>query len=281
MTATATELDLNVYPCHAVGTWEHALICQVAGVPVPPKSLQALAAHDRHRSPTGRPRGKVTGRRREAVRLVRTGRDLMKPGEVVALPDLVQRITRRAWTRDSAEVQQVLLALTPIGGTLGEDDTRPHSPASGHGLQRTYLDAELFTVSGHYVARGPVALQKFRAEHLRSECADPMAPPTETPAPEPVAVPETRAPGYVPATVLEPEPEPTVPAVTALDPVTARVKRSARRVQRDHPAGLTFQDLTLEVWVGLDGDVEEPDIVKALHALGHTDNDSTNEMAVA
>lgn len=283
VTATATELDLNVYPCHALGTWEHALTCQVAGVPVPPESMQALAAHDRHRSPTGRPRGKVTGRRREAVRLVRTGRDLLKAGDVAALDDLVQRITRRAWTRDTAEVQGVLLALTPIGGTLGEDDARPHSPAAGHGLQRTYLDAELFTVSGHYVARGPVALQKFRADHLRSECVDPMAPPTET---APVAVPEPVVPipepGYVPATVLEVAPEPAVPSVpevAALDPVTARVKRSARRVLRDMP-GLSLEDLTVEAWVDLDGDVDEPDIVTALETLGYA-NEPTDERTAA
>lgn len=256
---TGTEPDPNVYPVHPVGTWEHALTCQVAGVPVQPESLQALAQHDRHRSPTGRPRGKVTGRRREAQRLVRTGRDLLKAGDVVALPDLVQRITRRAWTRDSAEVQRVLLALTPIGGTLGEDDARPHSPAAGHGLQRTYLDPDLFTVSGHYVARGPVALQKFRAEHLQEGRNDPMTPPTET-APE-----------------VAPEPTPE-PAVAVLDPVTARVKRSARRVLRDMP-GLTVQDLAVEVWVSLDGDVDEDDIVKALHALGHIDNDQHLEGA--
>ncbi|MGP5928374.1 hypothetical protein [Corynebacterium glyciniphilum] len=257
MTATAVKPDPNVYPVHSVGTWEHALTCQVAGVPVPPESLQVLAAHDRHRSPTGR--------------------DLLKLGEVVALDDLVQRITRRAWTRDSAEVQGALLAITPIGGAIGEDEAHPYTPASGAGtLHRTYLDPELFTVSGHYVARGPVALQKFRAEHLRPGRMDPMAPPTET-APEPAPEPVVPVPQSEVDLVVAPEPAPE-PAVPVPDALTTRVRRSARRVLRDMPR-LAVQDLAVEVWVDLDGDVEESDIVTALETLGYTDEPADERTA--
>ncbi|MGP5931270.1 hypothetical protein [Corynebacterium glyciniphilum] len=276
MTATAVEPDPNVYPIHPAVTWEHALVCQVAGIPVPPESLQALAAHD------SRPdkRGDGLALQRQRKRVIRALRDLVGTGEVVSAEHLAGR------AEDPQGAADLLRGLTPIGATVGEDERRPYGLAGGgHGLCRTYLSADTFTVSGHFLARGPLALLAFRGKHLRKGRTDPLSPPTATPqtletTPAPVPAPEPVVP--TPEPTLEPA-VPSVPEVAALDPVTARVKRSARRVLRDMP-GLTVRDLAVEVWVSLDAEVDEPDIVDALETLetlGHADNDQHLEGAAA
>ncbi|MGP9758762.1 hypothetical protein [Corynebacterium sp. AOP12-C2-36] len=270
MTATATEPDWDRYPWHPVGSWERAMVYRLAGFPVTPEDAAALAVHD------SRPdkRGDGLALQRQRKRVIRALRDLVGTGEVVSAEHLAGR------AEDPQGAADLLRGLTPIGATVGEDERRPYGLAGGgHGLCRTYLSADTFTVSGHFLARGPLALLAFRGKHLRKGRADPLSPPTATPqtletTPAPVPAPEPVVP------ILQPEvaPEP-VPEVAALDPVATRVKRSARRLLREAP-GLSLEDLTLEVWVSLDGDVDEPDIVKALHALGHTD-EPTDERTAA
>ncbi|WP_312976337.1 hypothetical protein [Corynebacterium sp.] len=282
MTATA-EPDWDRFPWHPVGSWERALVYRLAGVPVTPEDAAALAAHDR-RPDKDREYSKAMHRRH--IRVVRALRHLVNPGEVVSLDYLA------GCTEDPDSAADLLRRMTPVGATVGEDERRPHRLAGGgHGLSITYLSGDLFTVSGHFLARGPLALLAFRGKHLRKGRTDPLSLSTATPqalettpapvpGPAPVTVTDLAAltfpePIPEPETATEPEP---VPEVTALDPVTAAVKRSARRVLRDQP-GLTVPDLAVEVWVNLDGDLDEDEILKALETLGHTDNDQHLEGA--
>lgn len=270
---TATEPDWDRYPWHPVGSWERAMVYRLAGFPVTPEDAAALAVHD------SRPdkRGDGLALQRQRKRVIRALRDLVGTGEVVSVEHLAGR------AEDPQGAADLLRGLTPISATVGEDERRPYGLAGGgHGLCRTYLSADTFTVSGHFLARGPLALLKFRRKHLRKRRTDPLTPPTATPqtletTPAPVPAPEPVVP--TPEPTLEPA-VPSVPEVAALDPVTARVKRSARRVLRDHPAGLSLEDLTLEVWVSLDAEVDEPDIVTALETLGYA-NEPTDERTAA
>lgn len=209
-----TPLDLDRWPVHPVGTWEHALVCMVTGHLVPPESAAALADHDRgdRNRPNDRQRDeqrRVTAVRTAASEVVRAA------GGVLDLDTLTERLSHDGW--DPAEVTRVLLAQFPVTLDQATDDGE-HS--RGGYRCKWYRDG------GRYLAvTSSVALRQYLDPGDQAEKAAEDARKRET---------RQRAAREREARKREarhPVPEPaTVPAVQARRPVlTAEVVNTCRR----------------------------------------------------
>ncbi len=115
-------LDLTVWPCHPVGSWQRALAHQAAGLPVDGADAEALAKWDRHPAnprPVARandPRCKTDHIREHndvVAAVVDAARGAIEPGEVVGCWALSSRIADQPGMPSRKAIRDILKALPP------------------------------------------------------------------------------------------------------------------------------------------------------------------------
>ena len=128
------QLDPAVWPDHPVGTWERALVCQIAGVEPDPVSAAALAAHDAGRrraeeSPTGPFAGPGDGTgTAESIRRATTRAMLRE--HLSKVPETLERFSARVAALEGLpehEVRLAVLATLPAQLTYDPEELVPSS----------------------------------------------------------------------------------------------------------------------------------------------------------
>lgn len=158
-------LDLTVWPCHPLGSWQRALLHQSLGLPVDDTDAAALAKWDRHPvvKTSGVRRWQSHGRgdlpskmellrqldaEREAV--INAAHAAIEPGEVVGCWELAHRIASQPGVPGREPTRVILKAFPPCSG-------------EGVYLCKRYID-ELSGHPGHFFAHRPSDFDRFIAE---------------------------------------------------------------------------------------------------------------------
>jgi hypothetical protein len=148
-----TDSHPDGWPRHPVDTWQHALVCMSAGVPVPPESAAALAVHDR--GARERPedvRSRDARRNREVMTAAKAV--VKSAGGVLDIDTAARRMDRAGW--DGEEFTRVVLGRFPVSLAYDEDG-KPVDSVNGAG----WYDHHGRVI----VVTGTTALRKWLARH--------------------------------------------------------------------------------------------------------------------
>lgn len=147
-------LDLTVWPCHPVGSWQRALQFQAAGLPVEPADAKALAAWDSNPAypQISRPHAPcklelINDHRATVLAVVTAACKAIAPGEVVGSRELARRIAGAPSVPHHNRTMDILKALKPAVG----NHSSAASARDGR-LYKRYL-ANLGGRPGHFFAR--------------------------------------------------------------------------------------------------------------------------------
>lgn len=152
------ELDLHLWPCHPVGTWQRALVFQCAGLE--PEHADAVDLERLNRLSEHARRAEVVAARRLTTRVRRAAERALAPGEVLGVNNLALRIKSTDGLPGYHTCKAVLKALSPHNE---HDDA--DLVGKGHQLFKVYRD-DLGARPSHLFARHPDDVDAYAARRM-------------------------------------------------------------------------------------------------------------------
>lgn len=150
-------LDLTVWPCHPVGTWQRALTYRAAGLIPEQDDARALEQWSQHTDYVRRRACVTLYKTTTAVR--RAAVAALEPGEVVGADKLARRITGAPGVPHCNRTTALLKAVAPY--VPGERV----SLGGGGGLHKAYMP-KLGGRPGHYFTLDPANFPVFAQAKL-------------------------------------------------------------------------------------------------------------------
>ena len=147
-------LDLTVWPCHPVGSWQRALAHQANGLEVEQADARALAVWDKSTEKMGL----ILRHNAKVAKVVDAAIASIEPGEVIGSWELSRRIAHKRGTPTRKRTVEILKSIRPTSRDAGALGKRG-------GLCKRYID-NLSGKPGHFFAHDQKHIDEFIEQRL-------------------------------------------------------------------------------------------------------------------